>query len=53
MSSHAFRETGISVRIYKRGDRTWTASFRVAGRKIQRSTGEDRLQICDGDELAL
>ena len=41
MSSHAFRETGISGRIYRRGDRTWTASFRIDGRKIQRSTGEE------------
>ena len=41
MTTHAFRETGISVRIYKRGSRTWTASFRVAGRKIQRSTREE------------
>lgn len=41
MSSHAFRETGISVRIYKRGARTWTASFRIDGRKVQRSTGEE------------
>ena len=40
-SSHAFRETGISVRIYKRGGRTWTASFRIAGVKVQRSTGEE------------
>ena len=40
MNSHAFRETGISTRVYRRGDRTWTASFRIDGRKIQRSTGE-------------
>ncbi|MCH7611652.1 MAG: hypothetical protein IIB10_13320, partial [Chloroflexi bacterium] len=25
----------------RRGDRTWTASFRIDGRKIQRSTGEE------------
>jgi len=40
MNPHAFREKKISVRIYRRGDRTWTASFRIAGRKFQRSTGE-------------
>ena len=40
-TSHAFREAGISVRIYRRGARTWTASFRIDGRKVQRSTGEE------------
>ena len=40
MNTHAFREKKISVRIYRRGDRTWTASFRLDGRKFQRSTGE-------------
>jgi integrase len=42
MSSHAFREKGIAVRIYRRGSSpTWTASFRVDGRKIQKSTEHD------------
>ena len=41
MNTHAFRETGIKGRIYRRGTSTWTASFRIEGRKIQRSTGEE------------
>ena len=40
-TTHAFRETGIAVRLYRRGARTWTASFRIDGRKVQRSTGEE------------
>ncbi len=46
MSSHGFRESGIAARIYKRGSSpVWTVSFRVGGRKVQRSTeetGKDR-----------
>ena len=42
MSSHAFRESGIAVRIYKRGSsKVWTAAFRIDGRKVQRSTEEE------------
>ena len=40
-TTHAFRETGISVRLYRRGARTGTAAFRIDGRKVQRSTGEE------------
>lgn len=41
MNSHSLREKGIAVRIYKRGkNATWTASFRIDGHKIQRSTGK-------------
>ena len=41
MNTHAFRETGIKGRIYRRGNSTWTASFRIDGHKIQRSTSEE------------
>ena len=40
MITHAFQERKTRVRIYRRGERTWTASFRIEGRKFQRSTGE-------------
>lgn len=37
---HSIREKGIAVRLYRRGSSPiWTASFRVDGQKIQRSTG--------------
>jgi hypothetical protein len=42
MSAHHFREKGIAVRLYKRGSSpVWTASFRIDGQKIQRSTEKE------------
>lgn len=41
-TSHAFREKGIAVRVYRRGSSSvWTASFRVDGQKVQRATEEE------------
>ena len=48
--SHSLRENGIPVRLYRRGtkSRIWTASFRVDGQKIQRSTEEEGLDAAKG-----
>lgn len=49
MSSHSIREKGIAVRIYRRGSSSiWTASFRVDGQKVQRSTEEEGLDAAKG-----
>lgn len=44
MSRHSIREKGVAVRVYRRGTSPiWTASFRVDGHKMQRSTEEEGL----------
>lgn len=49
MTSHSIREKGIAVRIYRRGSSPiWTASFRIDGQKIQRSTEEEGLDAAKG-----
>lgn len=59
-TTHSIREKGVAVRLYRRGSSPiWTASFRVDGQKIQRSTEEEGLDSAKGaarkmvaDELA-